>query len=120
MPTSNNASLLMKLVFFEIFFVSLFGLFVSNTCGTHISEPKLTAPQASSCESGFTCSVTHFFSSAISFFKSIGHAMGYFLTILTGLNLVGANCGFPTWFVSFFQIPILIGVVYLIIELVWF
>jgi hypothetical protein len=115
-----NASLLMKLAFFEIFFVTLFGMYVANTCNFHVAEPNIQPMQVSSCSSGFTCSVTHFFSSVVSTIKSIAHAMSYFLTVLTGLNLVGANCGFPTWFVSFFQIPILLGIVYLIIELVWF
>lgn len=108
---AENASLLMSLVMFEAVFVALYALYTLSSCSLGLSLMTLPIPDTSGID-GTLFGILAGFGKLIIYFINGLILLG---RLVTG---IGFNCGYPGWYVSIIQIPILITIIYLLIPFI--
>jgi hypothetical protein len=106
-----SADMLLRLIVFEVVFVTLFSMYTLTSCELGLKIHVLSPPTAT----GIYGSIIGVLTGIANFFIFIINAFVVFGELFTG---IGLNCGFPSWYVSVFQIPILIAIIYLIVPFV--
>jgi hypothetical protein len=127
----GSANLLFALIVYEAAFVAIFGLYSATTCSLGLTKPllkKFEIPTASPppicfdllilgkhCIPNVFVYIVNFFKMVANVFVWIANGITIFIRLLTG---IGMGCGYPTWYVSIIQIPILITIIYLFIPFI--
>jgi hypothetical protein len=106
-----SADTLLTLILFESIFITLFGMYASTTCTLGLSIHFLAAPSAS----GVVGTLEGVLVGLANLILFVINAFVVFAELISG---VGVNCGFPSWYITIFQLPILITVIYLCIPFV--
>lgn len=107
----NSAHLLLYLIVFETAFATLFSLYTSTACSMGLTLETIAAPSLSGIEgtlAGVLVGIANIIVFIINGFISFGR-------LFTG---IGMTCGFPSWYIPIFQIPILLTIIYLCIPFV--
>jgi hypothetical protein len=105
-----SAETLMFLIFYEAAFIFIYGLYSSAYC-YNFAANLIPVPDTSGV--GFDL-----FGVLVGIGKLIIQFINgliYFGSLITGL---GINCGFPSWYVSVVQIPILVTIIYLFVPFI--
>jgi hypothetical protein len=116
-----SANLLMTLLTFEAVFITLFSMFSVNAgckLGFTSAQAIYSAPSPSGVETAGATWLDVIYGVLVGIGRTIVMIINAFVVfgqVITGL---GMGCGFPTWFVTVFQIPILITIIYLVIPFV--
>jgi hypothetical protein len=111
---AGSPNLLLSIIIFESVFTMIFGLFTVSTCSMGLTAGAITPPSVPDI-GGIVGDIAGFFIGIAKFMVWVINGLIILAKLFTGL---GMNCGFPTWYVSIIQIPLLITTVYLLIPFI--
>jgi len=111
---AGNPNLLLSIIIFESVFTTLFGLFTSSVCSMGLTAGTFPPPPAPS-SGGIIGTLEGILAGLARVFVWIINGIIILVKLFTGF---GMNCGFPTWYVSIIQIPLLIVTIYLLIPFI--
>jgi len=127
----GSANLLFTLIVYEAAFVAIFGLYASVNCSLGLTKPLFKTFEIPTTSPPPICfdllilgehCIPNIFQYFVNFVKMIANTIIWVINglvtfgrLITG---IGLGCGYPTWYVSIIQIPILITIIYLCIPFI--